>query len=83
MFNVVNLAHTPPKLQLASMVRTKKFFMQVSLLILEKEFVTSEVFDVYVEPLIQEFLQLWGRVLAYDVTCDVESRAFYLHTILI
>jgi len=56
---------------------TKKFFVLFTLLILGKESMTSEVFDVYLEPpgepLIEELLELWSRAIAYDMTKDAGS----------
>jgi hypothetical protein len=43
----------------------------LALLILGKESVTSEVFDVYMEPLVEEILQLWYGISAYDVTKEL------------
>jgi hypothetical protein len=40
--------------------------------------VTSEFFDVYLEPLVDEFLQLWEGIPAYDVTKVVGARTFKL-----
>jgi hypothetical protein len=40
--------------------------------------VTTENFDVYMEPLLEELLELWERVLAYDVLKDMGSREFRL-----
>jgi hypothetical protein len=62
---------------------TKKFFLLLALLIPGKESVTSEVFDVYLEPLVDEFLQLWAGVLAYDITKDVGDRSFQLRAMLL
>jgi hypothetical protein len=45
---------------------TKKFFVLLAFLILGKDSVTSEVFDVYMEPLVEEILQLWYRISVYD-----------------
>jgi hypothetical protein len=67
---------------LFSWLSTKKFFMFLALLILGKQSVTSEVFDVYLEPLVEEFLQLWEGVQAYDVTQDVGSRTFIVQGVL-
>ena len=36
----------------------KKFFVMSALLIPRKESITSEVFDIYLEPLVEEMLQL-------------------------
>jgi len=41
---------------------TKKFFMMLTLLIYEKQSVNTEVFDVYLEPLVDELLELWKEV---------------------
>jgi len=38
--------------------------------------VTSEVFNVYLEPLVDELLELWAGVPAYDITKDVGHRSF-------
>ena len=47
---------------------TKKFFIMLALLIPGKESVTADVFDVYLEPLVEELLELWAGVSAYDCT---------------
>ena len=62
---------------------TKKFFVLLTLLIPGRESVTLEVFDVYLEPVVNELLQLWSRVPTHDVTKDVGNQAFYLHTMLL
>jgi hypothetical protein len=46
---------------------TKNFFVLLALLIPGKESVTSEVFNVYLEPLVEELIQLWQGVPAYDI----------------
>ena len=43
---------------LPSWLSTKKFFVMLALLIPGKQSVTSDVFDVYLEPLVEELLQL-------------------------
>jgi hypothetical protein len=43
----------------------------LALLIPGKEFVTSEVFDVYLEPLVEELIQLWDGIAAYDITKEL------------
>jgi hypothetical protein len=55
---------------------TKKFFVLLALLILGKQSITAEVFDVYIEPLVEELLELWTGVAAYDVTKSVGYHAF-------
>jgi hypothetical protein len=61
---------------------TKKFFLLLALLIPGKESVTSEVFDVYMEPLVEEILQLWYGISAYDVTKELGQRTFTLRVVL-
>jgi hypothetical protein len=62
---------------------TKKFFILLALLIPGKQSVTSEVFDVYLEPLVEEFLQLWEGVATYDVAEDLGSRIFTVRGVLL
>jgi hypothetical protein len=62
---------------------TKKFFILLALLIPGKESVTAEVFDVYLEPILEELLQLWVGVPAYDCTKDEGSRVFTLRGVLL
>jgi hypothetical protein len=56
---------------------TKKFFIMLAMLIPGKQSVTSEVFDVYLEPLVEELTQLWKGVDAYDVLKELGSRVFF------
>jgi hypothetical protein len=62
---------------------TKKFFVLLALLIPGKESVTSEVFDVYMEPLVEELLKLWYGVSAYDITKEWGQRTFQLRAVLL
>jgi hypothetical protein len=62
---------------------TKKFFIMLALLIPGKQSVTTENFDVYMEPLLEELLELWEGVLAYDVLKDMGSREFKLQGMLL
>jgi hypothetical protein len=57
---------------------TKKLFIMLALLISGKQSVTTENFDVYMEPLVEEFLQLWEGIPAYDVLKDIVSKEFRL-----
>jgi hypothetical protein len=61
---------------------TKKFFIMLALLIPGKDSVTSEVFDVYMEPLVEEILQLWYGISAYDITKEQGLRTFTLRAVL-
>jgi hypothetical protein len=45
--------------------------------------VTSEVFDIYLEPVVEEFMHLWAGIPGYDYTKDVGSRAFTLQVVLL
>jgi len=56
MVNLVDLARASIELQLASLANHKEIFMLLALLIPRKSFVTLEVFDVYMQPLIEELL---------------------------
>jgi hypothetical protein len=38
--------------------------------------VTSQNFDVYLEPLVDKFLQLWEGIPVYDVTKAIGTRTF-------
>jgi hypothetical protein len=62
---------------------TKKFFLLLALLIPGKESATSEVFDVYIEPLVEEILQLWYGITAYDITKEPTQRTFTLRAVLL
>jgi hypothetical protein len=62
---------------------TKKFFVMLCLLIPGKQSVTSECFDVYLEPLVEELLELWSCVLAFDITKEEGLRNFKLRAMLI
>ena len=61
----------------------KKFFVLLALLIPGKQLVTCEVFDLYLEPLVEELLELWEGVQAYDITKDVGHRVFRLRAMLL
>jgi hypothetical protein len=50
---------------------TNFFFVLLALLIPGKESVTLKVFDVYMEPLVEEILQLWYGISTYDVTKEL------------
>ena len=62
---------------------TKFFFMMMALLITGKESVTADVFDVYLEPLVDELLELWAGVPAYDVSEVAGSKNFQLRAMLL
>jgi hypothetical protein len=54
----------------------------LALLIPRKESVTLKVFDVFLEPLVEEFLQLWYGIPAYDITKEWGQRCFTLRAVL-
>jgi hypothetical protein len=65
---------------------TKKFFLMLCLLIPGKQSVTLEHFNVYMAPFVEELLQLWNGVPAFDITkeeglCNFTLRAMLLWTI--
>jgi hypothetical protein len=62
---------------------TKKFFLILCLLIPGKQSVTSECFDVYMRPLMEELLELWSGVPAFDITEEEGLRNFTLRAMLI
>ena len=47
---------------------TNKIFVMLALLILGKQFVTLQFFDVHLEPLVEKLMQLWKGVAA--ITCS-------------
>jgi hypothetical protein len=56
---------------------TKKFFLMLCLQIPGKQSVTSEHFDVYIAPLVEELLQLWYGILALDITLYKSFTSFF------
>src|ERR1700738_2830296 len=68
---------------LPSWLSTKKIFIMLALLILGKQSLTSQFFDVYLEPLVEELMQLSKGVVAYDVLKHHGSRAFKLRVVLL
>jgi hypothetical protein len=62
---------------------TKKFFIMLALLIPGRESVTSDVFDVYLEPLVEELEELWAGVPAHDIGKEVGQKAFQLRAMLL
>jgi hypothetical protein len=62
---------------------TKKFFLMLCLLIPGKQSVTSECFDVYMEPLVEELLELWSGVPPFDITEEEGLHNFTLQAMLI
>jgi hypothetical protein len=62
---------------------TKKFFLMLCLLILGKQSMTSECFDVYMVPLVEELLELWLGIPAFDITGEEGLRNFTLRAMLI
>ena len=68
---------------LPSWLSTKKFFVMLALLIPGRQSVTTENFDVYLEPLVEELLQLWEGIPAYDIRVEVGQRNFTLWGMLL
>ena len=65
------------------MVDNQEIFVMLALLILRKQSVTSQYFDVYLTPLVEELQQLWNGVLAYDVLKEIGFCTFRLTAILL
>ena len=61
---------------------TKKFFLNLSLLIPVPKAPTSDNFDVYLRPLVTDLLQLWYGVPCLNMSKPVGERAFTLKAIL-
>ena len=61
---------------------TKKFFIQLSIIISGKESPTSENIGVFIEPLIEELQLLWNGVRAQDFLNPPGERLFFLRGIL-
>jgi len=62
---------------LPPLMATKWFFMFLALLILGKEQVKSENIDVYLQPLIDEFQELWQpSVLTWDLSKQPNDQLF-------
>lgn len=63
---------------------TKRFFVMMSLLIPGPNQVKEDKIDVYLKVLVEELLELWNGIPAYDVTRSMhEGRNFTLRGILL
>jgi hypothetical protein len=58
-------------------------FVILALLIPGKQSVSADVFDVYLQPLVEEFLQLWRGIPAYDISKDIGFQTFTLRAMLL
>lgn len=74
--NVVELQRTP-------IVDYKENFHHVGTANSRKQYVTSQFFNVLLEALVEELMQLWKGVVAYDVFKELGSRAFKLRPVLL
>jgi hypothetical protein len=61
---------------------TKKFFIQLCILISGKMSPTNENIDVFIRPLLEELLELWRGVRAQDFSKAAGDRQFILRAIL-
>ena len=61
---------------------TKKFFIQLSILISGKDSPTSENIGVFIEPLLEELQTLWTGVRAQDLLNPASARMFELRGVL-
>jgi hypothetical protein len=62
---------------------TKKFFVQLCILISGKDAPTPEVVDVFIKPLIEELQLLWNGVSAQDFSKAPGERRFKMRGILL
>ena len=62
---------------------TKKFFLNLSILIPGPKAPTSETIDVYLKPLVRELLELWDGVPALNMSKPVREHAFTLRAMLL
>ena len=61
---------------------TKKFFLNLSLLIPGPKAPTTENIDVYMRPLVRDLVRLWYGVPAVNMSKQVNDRSFTLKAIL-
>jgi len=62
---------------------TKKFFIQLSILVFGKLSQTNENTDVFIRPIIEELQKLWTGVLAQDFSKPPGERYFILRGLLL
>lgn len=62
---------------------TKKFFLNLSILIPGPKAPTSDTIDVFLKPLVRELLQLWDGVPALNMSKPVGCRSFTLRGMLL
>ena len=62
---------------------TKKFFLNLSILIPGPKAPTSETIDIFLRPLVRELLQLWDGVPALNMSRSVGRRHFTLRAMLL
>jgi hypothetical protein len=57
---------------------TKKFFISLTLLISGKESPTSENIDVYLQPLLEELIELWRGTSVYDALANSDEHKHFM-----
>lgn len=62
---------------------TKMFFVSLSILISCEESTTNDNIDIYIQPLLEEVLQLWSGVRAFNASATDESRTFLMRGMLL
>lgn len=62
---------------------SKNFFLKLVMLIPGPQAPTSEVIDIYLEPLLEDLLKLWEGVSAIDMSKPIGHRRFTLRAILL
>jgi hypothetical protein len=66
------------ELQHSSLHDYQEIFHHVSIVDSWKTICDRKVFDVCMEPLVEELVQLWKGVVAYNVLKDLDCKAFKL-----
>jgi len=62
---------------------TKTFFLKLVMVIPGPQALAAEVVDVYLEPLVEDLLELWEGVPAMDMSKPIGQRHFTLRTMLL
>ena len=62
---------------------SKKFFIALSLLIPRYKAPSGKAFDIFMKPLVRDFLKLWSGVRAIDSSSRTGRRVFTLRAILL
>jgi hypothetical protein len=75
---MIHLAYNVIKYNVPPWLTTNFLFVILALLILGKESITLDNFDVYLQHVVEESRQLWEVVIAYNVLKPMGSKTFTL-----